>query len=158
MLNGGGKSLFLLIISLFFVSAYFSSCAKEEVIDPESGIFRDGGGEPGSYTCRCYMQIRSVENPPNDSNFGLGWLWEDQTFFDEYWTYEIKGTGAFWEDENGLLQPFPTPFQELNQVDFSGSSAGQHELVLTYLGGGSPPSNFTLHTKTECYQVDDNTG
>ena len=111
----------------------------------------------GGFTCLCYMQISSVENPPNNSNTGIGWTWKDETFGDPH-PYKVNGSGAFWEDENGLPQPFPTPFEELNSSPSDGSSAGQHELILKYLGSSPPPSNFTLNTITKCYQVDDNTG
>ncbi len=104
-----------------------------------------------SQTCRCYMQILSVENMEG----AIGWHLSDvsnlsygqEPNFCVDGSYD-EGVGPKWkwcENTQSFSYDFPTPFRELNPP-----SNGQHMFY-----AGLPFSNSIIHTKVNCYLGDE---
>ncbi len=145
--RGGGKSLFLLIISLFFVSAYFSSCAKEEVA-PEASTEAvaakkkgEGGLEKDLPDCECEMRILDTQ--------GYDGIWVlAESELGPYGAaipggYQIVGMGTQWNNDGNWV-PLPSSFRP-----FATIAPNCYRLKLTFLP--SPPTTtFTLSAEVEC--------
>jgi len=127
----------------------------EDVVLAKKGDVDDFYKDVPEFDCHCYMKVVSVENAPVSSGLDAdGWAWKDVSSYSFYWTYEVLGQGAYWINSFGNPTPmeFPTPFEELNLS--GGASAGVHDFVMVDVPmDNNIPSNFTIHTKTECYQI-----
>ena len=144
---GGGKSLFLLIVSLFFVNTYFSSCAKEEVAPDASteavAAKKKGEGSlekdlPGD--CNCYMQILSIDGHDDK------WIIEDITAPLYTPGFKVLGMGQTWMESGGNYVALPTPFLPLAPPD-----AGCHKFKVTVFNLPEDQT-ATLFTKVICCQ------
>ncbi|GEM_PF-2879407 len=151
----GGKSLFLLIVSLFFVSAYFSSCAKEEVA-PETSTEAVAAKKKGEGSlekdvdpnagCQCYMSVTGTANMGD-------WFWTLEDATDPYANpgFALGGdvSGWFEQGSSGGYQPYPSPYFPLTPPD-----AGCHQFLYAMISGSAPlPTNATVFTVVKCYDA-----
>ncbi len=143
---GGGKSLFLLIVSLFFVNVYFSSCAKEKVAPEASAevVTAKKKGEDGlekdlPSDCNCYMRILSVSG--YDNRIWAMWQVED----DIEQEFSFFGRGNTWVF-NGNFLPLPSEFRPLVGFDVD-----CHHLVVSLTEGVSE-DEVIFTSEVKCYQ------
>lgn len=93
--------------------------------------------------CKCYMQVKSVENfLPGSDGWGLFDVNPDETT-----DYEIEGNSETTYLVNGIPKPLPSPFSELNPP-----SNGWHMFYLTiYAPLSMVPDDYAINTVVKCY-------
>ena len=126
----------------------------EDVVLSKKGDVDDLYKDVPEFDCHCYMKVVSVENAPSAFG-GEAWAWKDVSSYYIYWNYDVLGAGAYWVDSfdpDAIKMDFPTSFEELNVI--GGTSSGVHDFVMIDVPHtNNIPSDFTIHTKTECYQI-----
>lgn len=138
------STLLLLTIFSLWGCAKDSHYAAEEAQAPQEIATRT------TETCRCYMQVRSVTNPPNEEV--LWYFWDSEGGIGNE-DFLIQGKGNSWIPPGSTAanaMPFPTPWIRLVEP----SAGVEKEFHIgSFPLGFLLPADFTVNARVECRTV-----